>query len=140
MYSEIVDILSQSKTKHIFVIVMACHSGTVIKGLTSDPNWSDNAAKSGITFIVSSRANEYSWTNQNNGPLPNRYSIFGNALIKGFRGQADKNGDRNITIEELYEFIYNEVTYRQKGETNEKSQHPMIIGPSSERKTVIAKW
>jgi len=139
-YSEIIDILSHSKTKHIFVFVMACHSGSVVKGLVSDPNWSDNAAKCGITFITSSRPEEYSWSLNNTGPLPSRHSIFGHALVKGFRGQADSNNDRNITIAELYKYIYNEVTFRQTGNTNEETQHPQLIGPSSEHSTIIARW
>lgn len=139
-YSEIIDILSRSKTKHIYVFVMACFSGSITKGLASDPNWGDNAVKSGITFMTSSRPDETSksFINQKNNPA--RRSIFGQALIKGFRGQADRNGDRNITIMELFKYVYNEVTTRLKPDNPDDAQHPQLIGPSNEHNTVIARW
>lgn len=142
-YKEIIDILAKSKTKHIYVIIMACFSGTsVSRGLTSDPNWSDNATKRGITFIVSCRSTETSKSIKNTSDLvnPTRHSVFGNALIKGYRGQADRNGDRKITIMELFKFIYNEVTTRMDFDDPDMYQHPQLIGPSSEHNTVISKW
>lgn len=139
-YKEIIDILAKSKTKHVYVFIMACFSGTVTKGLTSDPNWSDDAIKRGITFIVSSRPGETSKSIINRDITPVRYSVFGNALIKGFRGQADNNGDRKITIMELFRYIYNEVTMRMESEDPDIVQHPQLIGPSSEHNTVISKW
>lgn len=139
-YKEIIDILAKSKTKHIYVFVMACFSGTITKGLTSDPDWSDNATKSGITFIVSSRPGETSKSIINRQTTPVRHSVFGNALIKGFRGQADSDGDRKITIMELFKYIYNEVTMRMESDDPDMVQHPQLIGPSSEHNTVISKW
>lgn len=139
-YKDIIDILAKSKTKHIYVFVMACYSGSIAnKGLASDPNWMNNAAKRGITFIVSSRPGETS-KSINAKALPTRQSVFGHALVKGFRGQADSNGDRKITIMELFEFIYNEVTMRMESDNPKEVQHPQLIGPSSEHNTVIAKW
>lgn len=139
-YSEIIDILAKSKTKHIYVVVMACFSGSVVKGLTEDPNWSDNATKKGITFITSSRPDETSKSLINQRTMPTRRSVFGNALVKGFRGQADKNGDRKVTIMELFKYVYNEVTTRMNPNDSYEAQHPQLIGPSSEHNTVIAKW
>ncbi|MBR5639651.1 MAG: caspase family protein [Muribaculaceae bacterium] len=142
-YREIIDILAQSRTKHVYVFVMACFSGTTAsKGLDSDPNWSDNAIKRGITFVVSCRPNETSKSinNSNKNITPTRHSVFGNALIKGFRGQSDRNGDRKITIMELFKYIYNEVTTRMDFDDPDMAQHPQLIGPSSEHDTIVAKW
>lgn len=139
-YREIINILAKSKTKHIYVFVMACYSGSITKGLTSDPDWGDDATKRGITFIVSSRPGETSKSIINRDVTPVRHSVFGNALVKGFRGQADSNGDRKITILELFKYIYNEVTMRMESDDPEVVQHPQLIGPSSEHSTVIAKW
>lgn len=141
-YKEIIDILSKSKTKHVYVFVMACFSGSIAKqnGLTSDPDWGDDAVKSGITFMVSSRPDETSKSIINRESTPVRHSVFGNALIKGFRGQADRDGDRKITIMELFKYVYNEVTMRMESNDPAMVQHPQLIGPSSEHSTVIAKW
>lgn len=130
-YSEIIDILSKSRTKHIYCFVMACYAGSVSNAMISDPNWKENASKWGITFMTSSRPEETS----KSFLAPHwKHSIFGQALIKGLRGQADANNDRQITLMELFRFTYNEVTGRMD------SQHPQLIGPKSEHNTVLARW
>ncbi|MBO4722208.1 MAG: caspase family protein [Muribaculaceae bacterium] len=141
-YREIIDILAKSKTKHVYIFIMACFSGSITKdnGLNSDPNWGDDAVKSGITFMVSSRPDETSKSIINREVTPVRHSVFGNALIKGFRGQADRDGDRKITIMELFKYVYNEVTMRMESDDPEMVQHPQLIGPSSEHNTIISKW
>ncbi len=138
-YSELIDILSHSKTKHIYCFVMACYSGSLANALTSDPNWGDNAVKSGITFMVSSRPGETSKSIS----LPHwKNSFFGHALINGMRGQADADNNRKVTLMELFRYVYNDVTRRLDGsqEVNGETQHPQLIGPSSEHDTVIARW
>ena len=90
--------------------------------------------------MVSSRPNETSKSIINRESTPVRHSVFGNALIKGFRGQADRDNDRKITIIELFKYVYNEVTMRMESEDPEMVQHPQLIGPSSEHDTVISKW
>lgn len=138
-YSEIIDILSTSKTKHIYCFIMACNSGTVANSMQSDPNWSNNANKWGITFMTSSRPDE---TSKSFLASHWKHSLFGQALIKGMRGQADTDGDRKITLMELFKFTYNEVSGRMNGspEFNGETQHPQLIGPKSEHNTVLARW
>lgn len=138
-YSEIIDILSTSKTKHIYCFIMACSSGTVANSMQSDPNWSNNANKWGITFMTSSRPEETS----KSFLAPHwKHSLFGHALIKGMRGQADADGNRQITLMELFKYTYNEVTGRMNGSENVggEVQHPQLIGPKSEHNTVLARW
>ena len=115
-YSEIIDILSKSKTRHIYVFIMACHSGTVAAGLTEDPNWRNDIVRSGISFMVSSR--------------------------KGMRGKADGNRDRSVTLKELYDYVYAEVVNRMDGraEIGGEVQHPQLICQTSEYNAVLAKW
>lgn len=138
-YSEIMDILSMSKTKHIYCFIMACSSGTVANSMVSDPNWSKNANKWGITFMTSSRPDETS----KSFLVPHwKHSLFGQALIKGMRGQADIDGDRQITLMELFKFTYNEVTGRMNGsyQVDGEVQHPQLIGPKEEHDAVLARW
>jgi len=138
-YNEIMDILSTSKTKHIYCFIMACGSGSVANSMQADPNWSKNASKWGITFMTSCRPEETSKA----FTLPHwKHSLYGQALIKGFRGQADVDGNRQITLMELFKYTYNEVTGRMNGTENVAGdvQHPQLIGPKSEHDSVLAKW
>lgn len=134
-YSELIDILSQSKTRHIYCFVMACHSGSALSSMSTDADWATNANKWGITFVVSCRPNEYSFSS---GVPHWRHSYFGQAIIKGLRGQADRNDDRQVTLMELFRYTYNEVTGRSG--QGEDAQHPQLIGPKGEHDTVLARW
>ncbi|HMG15262.1 MAG TPA: hypothetical protein VK590_07450, partial [Saprospiraceae bacterium] len=52
-----------------------------------------------------------------------RQGVFSHFLIRGMKGEADKNKDNIVTIKELYEYIYENV----KEYTGDK-QTPVISG------------
>ena len=124
-YSDLMKILSKAKTKEIFCFIDACMSGSVTP---TEYEWAE--VHKGVTFMMSSRADEYSTENNWIG-----HGIYTQALLKGLRGMADYNGNRQITLQELYYYVSNDVTARSN-----KKQHPMLIGPSSSHETVITKW
>lgn len=127
-YSDLMKILSKAKTKEVFCFIDACMSGSVMEDKC---DWTDTFK--GFTFMMSSRADEYSVENNWVG-----HGLFTQALLKGLRGKADKNDDRKITLMELFKYVYNDVTARTKN--SEDVQHPVLIGPSSSHDTVITKW
>lgn len=127
-YRDLMKILSKAKTKKVFCFVDACMSGSV--SLT-EYDWAN--VHKGVTFMMSSRANEYSVENNWIG-----HGFYTQALLKGLRGKADKNNDRQITLMELFRYVYNDVTARTRND--KQVQHPVLIGPSSSHDTVIAKW
>ena len=131
-YKELVKKLSTARTKNIFCFVDACESGSVTDDAGSDYSWGQ-ATGNKITFMMASRANEYSWENR---WLGNGY--FSQAVLKGLRGKADANGDRQITVAELYKYVYADVTERSKN--GKAPQHPQLIGPKSHFNVVLAKW
>ena len=49
------------------------------------------------------------------------HGVFTYYLLRGLDGEADRNGDRTITISELYEYVSKEVPKETKN-----TQHPMI--------------
>lgn len=127
-YKDLTNMLSKAKTENIFCFIDACMSGSVSQTIY---DWTD--AHKGITFMMSSRADETSTENNWIG-----HGIYTQALLKGLRGLADKNHDRQITLMELFRYVYNDVTARTR-ERNQ-IQHPQLIGPDSSYDTVIAKW
>lgn len=108
----------------------ACHSGSASQTVTGSYSWSESDAARNILFIMACRPSEYSYENP---WLGNGY--FTKALLKGIRGKADRNGDKQITIAELYKYIYGDVTERSKS-----GQHPQLIGQKSLYGGVIARW
>lgn len=131
-YKLIVKKLSEARTKIVFCFVDACESGSVTDEAGSDYSWGQGSGNK-VIFMMASRANEYSWENR---WLGNGY--FTQALLKGLRGKADYNGDRNVTVSELYKYVYADVTERSKN--SEHPQHPQLIGPKSNFEAVLTKW
>lgn len=127
-YRDLMKILSKAKTTEVFCFIDACMSGSVSP---TEYDWVD--AHKGVSFMMSSRADEYSTENNWIG-----HGFYTQALLKGLRGKADINDDRKITLMELFRYVYNDVTARTRN--NNQTQHPMLIGPSSSHDTVITRW
>ena len=130
-YQELVAILSKAKTKQVFCFVDACHSGSASHVATGGSSWASEAKN--ITFMMGCRADEFSLENDWVG-----HGYFTKALLKGLRGMSDKNNDRKVTVKELFDYIYNDVTARTK--KSRYVQHPQLIGPGSAYNTVLTKW
>lgn len=110
-YSELMNCFKQSKSKQKIMLVEACHSGSSLKSYI-DPD---------VICLASSRMDEYSYYSNFVGA-----GYFSKAVLLGLQGKADANGDKKISIMELYKFIYANVL----GRSNHK-QHPQLITPSS---------
>lgn len=132
-YKTLAQILSKAKAKEVVCFIDACMSGSVQSDAASNYGFSNDATHPGLTFVVASRADEVSWENNWVG-----HGFFTKALLKGLRGSSDKNKDRNVTLKELFDYIYNDVTARTKD--SDAPQHPQMIGPSSSFETVITRW
>jgi uncharacterized caspase-like protein len=107
----------------VILVADACHAGGFSKWrmkavVPMKTFLQDFAASSGRVVITSSRPEEYSLET----PLmPN--SVFTHYLLQGLRGAADANGDKVVTINEAYSYVYE----RTKAET-EGAQHPQFEG------------
>lgn len=123
-YEDILAELNKSKAKHKLFIADACHSGSMIAARSplniSMENFYNayNAAESGTAILMSSKKDEVSLEY---GGL--RQGVFSHFLIKGLKGTADSNKDKLVTINELYQYISNQV----KSYTN-YAQTPSITG------------
>lgn len=131
-YDEIVDILSRSEAGSKIVYVDACRAGTIAEGMKGgDNSWTEEVkGNKDQIFFVSSRANENSAENSAIGA-----SLFTQSLIKGLKGKCDTNGDKQITVIELFKYIHGDVMKHSKD-----MQHPQLIGPQSMYDVVLTKW
>ncbi len=129
-YDEIINVLSTSEASEKICFIDACHAGSMAKGAT-DNSWTKSikGAKD-QAFFVSCRADEYSAENPFLGA-----GYFTQALLKGLRGKSDRNNDRNITVIELFRYIYGDVLKHSR-----QKQHPQLIAPKSMYDVVVCKW
>lgn len=132
-YRELVDILSKARARQVVCFIDACRAGSVNDVANGNYGWGEGGTHPSLTFVMSCRANEFSYENNWVG---NGY--FTKALLKGLRGVADKNEDRKVTLDELFRYVYNDVTARTKNDR--QTQHPQLIGPGSALNTVITSW
>ena len=129
LYTEIVDILAESKAKIKMVFVDACRSGSATT-VGSDSKWRDKLSKGNIVFMLASRADEISTADNFL-----RAGWFSQAFLKGVEGRADADSNLNITVIELFTYVYNDVVKRSKN-----SQHPQLIATKEHQNDVVVSW
>lgn len=123
-YSTIINTINNTRAKNKIFITDACHSGSMIASRdlmsTSLSNYYDliNEDKGGIAMMTSSKSSEVSL--EYSGM---RQGVFSHFLIRGLKGEANKNNDAIISISELYNYISQNV----KHYTN-SAQNPSIAG------------
>lgn len=133
-HEEITAALRNSRSRYKLCIVDACHSGSLLamRGSSSQQlitTYYDQLAKAegGTALFLSSKSEE---TSLESSGL--RQGVFSHFLIRGLKGEADADGDKLVTIQELYDYVYSNVrTYTGY------QQSPVITG-DYDRKMVIA--
>ena len=110
-HDEIKDILDRSPAKYKVCIADACHSGGLLAMKGADANnallkYYEALAQSspGSALILSSKSSE---TSLESSGL--RQGVFSHFLIKGLKGEADRNNDNIVTVQELFDFTYHNV-------------------------------
>lgn len=130
-HNEVSKVLAECRAKHKLVIADACHSGSYIagKGIPNKPTkalaqtFYDELDKSeaGVAYLLSSQADEESLE-----VSTLRNSVFTYFVVRGLKGEANANGDNIVTIQELFDYVYLNVTsYAAK---LGKVQTPLIKG------------
>ncbi|TXF91726.1 peptidase C14 caspase catalytic subunit p20 [Neolewinella aurantiaca] len=113
------DALLASRARHKLVIADACHSGS-LAGRNGDAQNAKsgggtdatlnayysalNNAQASTALLLSSKGKEISLED---GGL--RSGIFSHFLIRGMKGEADSNGDKLVSIQELFSYVHREV-------------------------------
>jgi hypothetical protein len=123
-HSEIKEIFENSKAKYKICIADACHAGGITRAKDiayAGTSYYYDAFKDihgGTAFMLSSKAEEVSIENAGL-----RQGIFTHFLIKGLKGGADQNGDKIVTIGEVYDYVNINVKFYTSNH-----QHPVIFG------------
>ncbi|MEM9887678.1 MAG: caspase family protein [Bacteroidota bacterium] len=125
MHNELKSLISQSRAKHKVVIADACHSGAY-KGYRSaeiDKSLEHyyqafEKSSGGTALLLSSKEKEYSLED---GGL--RSGVFSYFIIRGLKGEADRNHDKIINVQELFNF-----TRKNVRQYTASMQTPILMG------------
>lgn len=136
-YDDLVNTLATSSAKEKICFIDACHAGSAAQAQKNAAQQADKGqlakaikGKKDQAFFVGCRGDEYSYEHPWVGA-----GFFTQAAVKGLRGKSDANADKQITVKELFKYIYNDVTQRSK-----QQQHPQLIAPAEMLNVVVARW
>jgi hypothetical protein len=123
-HEDVKAIFKESKAKHKLCIADACHSGSMLAARTSyDPSLKKYYealadTRGGTALLLSSKGEEFSLEDQGL-----RQGIFSHFTIRGLKGEADTDGNKVVTIRELYNYVFGKVKNYTAG-----AQNPMLTG------------
>ena len=125
--------MDQSRSKRQVLILDCCNSGAFAQGAKAEIGGSVGTASAfegtgyGRVVLTASDSTQFAWEGDKvTGDMEN--SLFTNFLVKGLEGEADANGDGRVTIDELYDYAYEQIinitpkqtpgkwSYKQQGE------------------------
>ncbi|MCF8246161.1 MAG: caspase family protein [Saprospiraceae bacterium] len=108
-HEDINKIMESSPAKYKLCIADACHSGSLlamaeksgtIRNVLEDYYKTLAQAEAGTALIMSSKGEE---TSLESSGL--RQGVFSHFLIRGLKGEADKDGNKIVTVQELFNFV-----------------------------------
>lgn len=151
--SFIADEMDNSRSQRQVLILDCCHSGAFARGTKGSPGLTVGTAAAfegtgfGRVVLTATDATQYAWEGDRIiGEAES--SLFTHYMVQGLQsGEADINGDGQITIDELYDYVYTQVvqqTPRQTpGKWSFKEQGEIVIAragrPEGARPVVEAK-
>ena len=110
-HEEVAELFNKCRAKYKLCLADACHSGSIFAMRSGETEpvllqyyKSLSKAVSGTALIMSSKAEE---TSLESAGL--RQGVFSHFLIRGLKGEGDKNQDKVVSVQELYDFIYDNV-------------------------------
>ncbi len=132
LHSEVSSLFNNSTAKYKLFIADACHSGSMFnaKGMIDNTlkNYYNSLAQAapGTALILSSKSGE---TSLESTGL--RQGVFSHFLLRGLKGEADRDYDSIVTVQELYQFIAGNVM-----DYTANQQSPVIQGDYDRNMTV----
>jgi hypothetical protein len=115
--------MDRSRSRRQILILDCCHSGAFARGTKGSPGLSVGTAAAfqgtgyGRVVLTASDSTQYAWEgDQVIGQAEN--SVFTHYLIQGLKtGKADTDADGRITLDELYDYVYEQVVNKTPKQT-----------------------
>ncbi|MGH8909881.1 MAG: caspase, EACC1-associated type [Egibacteraceae bacterium] len=120
--------LDRSRSHSIIVLLDCCYSGAYARGLAPRADDSAHVVEylegRGRAVITASDAMEYAYEGDELSLDAGQPSLFTGAVVRGLEtGEADRDGDGWVTIEELYAYVYDQVRAATPHQTPTWSAH-----------------
>ena len=114
--------MDYSRSKRQVLILDCCNSGAFAQGTKAEIGGSIGTAPSfegtgyGRVVLTASDSTQFAWEGDKViGETVN--SLFTHFLVKGLEGEADRDGDGSITVDELYDYAYEQIVSRTPKQT-----------------------
>jgi molecular chaperone DnaJ len=104
--------LDRCRAKSIVVLIDCCYSGAFLPGMKGPAgiDASEQLAGFGRAVLTATNRTEYAWEGALLHQLEPEPSRFTAAIIEGLRtGEADRDHDGRIAVDELYEYVYEQL-------------------------------
>lgn len=116
--------MDQSRSKRQVLILDCCNSGAFPQGTKAETGGVMGLTQAfqgyGRFVLTASDATQFAWEgNKVIGETDN--SLFTHFLVKGMEGEADRDGDGKITVDELYDYAFDQVSRVTPKQTPTKS-------------------
>ncbi|MFF5156606.1 caspase family protein [Streptomyces sp. NPDC000348] len=100
------------RARSIVLLLDCCYSGAFLTGSKGDTtvHVKDELAGHGRAVLTATNRTEYAWEGERITELDPQPSRFTGAVIEGLRtGEADRNRDGLVDVQELYEYVCDEL-------------------------------
>jgi len=116
--------MDQSRSKRQILILDCCNSGAFPQGTKAEVGGTMGMTRAfqgyGRFVLTASDATQFAWEGDKViGQTEN--SLFTHFLVKGLEGEADGDGDGKITVDELYDYAYDQISRVTPKQTPTKS-------------------
>ncbi|MEV7784444.1 caspase family protein [Streptomyces sp. NPDC088106] len=128
--------MSQCRARSIVLLLDCCYSGAFLTGGKGDTtvHVRDELAGHGRVVLTATNRTEYAWEGERVTELGPEPSRFTGALIEGLRsGEADRDRDGLIGVQELYDYVYEELRdsgVRQRPQMWAELEHRVVVARS----------
>ena len=119
--------VSETQSRRVVVILDCCYSGAFSRDMVARASGTvdvvdEFAAGAGRVVLTASSATEYAFEDGGLTRAEGRPSVFTSALVTGLAtGDADLDGDGEISIDELYDYTFRQVRRRTPDQTPTRS-------------------
>ena len=115
--------MDESRSRRQILILDCCNSGAFAQGTKGETGGSVGTAKAfegtgyGRVVLTASDSTQFAWEGDKVIGEETSNSLFTHFLVKGLEGEADRNGDGKITVDELYDYAYERIVSRTPKQT-----------------------
>lgn len=114
--------MNKSRSRRMILLLDCCYSGAFTRGMQhrggEAVDLQERLAGHGRVVLTASSATEYAFEGTTLTSERGVPSVFTSSLVEGLRtGHADRDGDGYISVDELYDYVYEQVQLKTPGQT-----------------------